>query len=65
MSERFKSGQTVLLCRNQFNRSAATGEYKIVQQLPASDAGGELQYRIKSIREPHERVVKESDLEKA
>jgi hypothetical protein len=65
MSEQFKSGQTVHLRRNQSNRSAAGGEYKIVQRLPESDASGELQYRIKSIREPHERVVKESDLQKA
>jgi hypothetical protein len=41
-------------------RSAADGEFKIVRSLP--DDGGETQYRIKSVREPHERVVKESDL---
>jgi hypothetical protein len=42
------------------HRSAAEGDYKIVRQLP--DDGGELQYRVKSVREPHERVVKESEL---
>ncbi|HVY56816.1 MAG TPA: hypothetical protein VHA77_03110 [Xanthobacteraceae bacterium] len=62
MPDQFRSGQTVRLCRGIANRSAAAGEYKIVRQLP--DVGGELQYRIKSVREPHERVVKESDLEK-
>jgi hypothetical protein len=36
---------------------------RIVSQLP--DDGGELQYRVKSVREPHERVVKESGLTKA
>jgi hypothetical protein len=64
MSERFKSGQTVHLRRSLSNRSAADGEYRVVQQLPQSDTSGELQYRIKSTREPHERVVKESDLMK-
>jgi hypothetical protein len=54
-------GQTVRLCGGLPYRSAAEGEYKIVRQLP--DSGGELQYRIKSVREPHERVVKEGDLE--
>ena len=59
---RFKSGQTVRLARGPSNRSAAVGEYKIVRQLPEGD--GETQYRIKSLREPHERVVRESELER-
>jgi hypothetical protein len=63
MSHQFRSGQTVRLCRGLPYRSAADGDYKIVRQLP--DNGGEQQYRIKSMREPHDRVVKESDLEKA
>jgi len=41
-------------------RAAADAEFKVVRPLP--DDGGETQYRIKSVREPHERVVKESDL---
>jgi hypothetical protein len=61
MTTQFRSGQTVRLSRGLLHKSAA-GEYKIVRQLP--DNGGEQQYRIKSAREPHERVVKESDLEK-
>jgi hypothetical protein len=63
MTNHFRSGQTVRLRRSFLNNSAADGEYKVTRQLP--DNGGELQYRIKSVREPHERVVKESDLEKA
>ena len=39
------------------------GDYQIVRQLP--DSAGEFHYRIKSSREAHERVVKESDLELA
>ena len=61
MSLQFRSGQTVRLCRSPY-RSAATGEYKIVRQLPSN--GDEPQYRVKSLGEPYERVVKESDLEK-
>jgi hypothetical protein len=39
------------------------GDYQIVRQL--LDSAGEFHYRIKSSREAHERVVKESDLELA
>jgi hypothetical protein len=60
MAHQFRSGQLVRLCRS-LRYGAAQGDYEIVRQLP--DEGGELQYRIKSVREPHERVVKESDLE--
>ena len=63
MARYFRTGQTVRLMRGFPRRSAAEGEYKIVCQLP--DEGGELQYRVKSAREPHERVVKESELTKA
>ena len=62
MAHQFRSGQTVRLCRSpRYGAAAAGGDYEIVRQLP--DDGGESQYRIKSMREPHERVVKESDLE--
>ncbi len=59
MNHQFRTGETVRLVRSSL-RSAADGEFKIVRSLP--DDGGETQYRIKSVREPHERVVKESDL---
>jgi hypothetical protein len=61
MSNQYRPGQTVRLVRSSL-RSAADGEFKIVRPLP--DDGGETQYRIKSLREPHDRVVKESDLQK-
>lgn len=61
MSQDFRLGQTVRLCRSS-QRSAASGEYKIVRALPQS--GGEREYRIKSALEPYERVVKESELER-
>jgi hypothetical protein len=62
MANVFHLGQTVRLLRGFPHRSAAEGDYKIVSQLP--DEGGELQYRVKSAREPHERVMKESELTK-
>jgi hypothetical protein len=61
MAHQFQSGQIVRLCGGLSYRSAATGDYTIIRLLPES--GGDLQYRIKSVREPHERVAKESDLE--
>ncbi len=61
MSHSFHAGQTVRLVRSSL-RSAADGEFKIVRPMP--DDGGETQYRIKSAREPHDRVVKESELMK-
>jgi len=62
MHDRFRPGQTVRLCPG-LQRFAAAGAYKIVRALPQSS--GEREYRVKSLNEPHERVVRESDLEKA
>jgi hypothetical protein len=41
---------------------AASGIYKITQLLPSES--DDCQYRIKSFNEPHERVVKESELKR-
>ena len=60
---RFRLGQKVQFIRGYPYRSSADGLYEIVRQLP--DSNGEFHYRIKSVEEPHERVVKESELEKA
>jgi hypothetical protein len=40
--------------------NAVAGPYRVVAQLPERD--GEFQYRIKSDREPYERIVKEDEL---
>jgi hypothetical protein len=63
MAPKFRSGQAVILNRSVSSKWAAGGEYKVVRLLPEID--GELRYRIKSVREPHERVVREDDLQKA
>jgi hypothetical protein len=59
-NHKFKVGQTVSFTSGPFGRGGATGIYKITQLLPPE--GDDFQYRIKSASEPHERVVKESQL---
>jgi len=60
----YQLGAQVRLNRGFPLRHAADGPYEVVRQLPpASD--GEHQYRIKNAGEQHERVAKESDLERA
>ena len=57
---RFKVGQSVLYTSGPYGRGAASAVYKVTQLLPPE--GDDRQYRIKSANEPHERVVKESQL---
>jgi hypothetical protein len=63
MSHVFHPGQTVRLIRGYPYRDAAGGPYQVIRQLPYGE--GDYQYRIKSMREQHERVVKERELEQA
>jgi hypothetical protein len=62
MTPQFRSGQAVRFA-NGLRYSTTTGNYQIVKRLP--EDGGEQQYIVKSVLEPHERVAKESELEKA
>jgi hypothetical protein len=57
---KFKVGQSVSFSSGPFGRGGANSTYKVIQLLPAE--GDDCQYRIKSATEPHERVVKESQL---
>jgi hypothetical protein len=58
-NHKFKIGQTVDLIPS-ISRFAANGHYQIISLRPPL---GEIpQYRIKSMHEPHERVVSENDL---
>jgi hypothetical protein len=57
---KFKIGQSVNFTSGPFGRGAASSIYKVTQLLPAE--GDDYQYRIKSASEPHERVVKESQM---
>jgi hypothetical protein len=56
---KFKIGQIV----SYLGRERTSGTYKITQLMPSE--GGAFQYRIRNRNEPHERVVKEKDLESA
>jgi hypothetical protein len=60
---RFHAGQMVRFTRGSPVRNAPDGSYQIVRQMPSG--GGENQYRVKSSREMHERVVRESELDRA
>ena len=57
---KFKIGQTVFVERFL---NLPGGAYVVTKRLPERD--GEFEYRIKSVNEPHERVVRESQLETA
>jgi hypothetical protein len=63
MTHRFRPGQSVRFCHGSPYRDAAEGSYEVIRQLPQDNA--DYQYRIKSAREEHERVVKEHELELA
>lgn len=56
---KFKVGQTVILSR-AIARNMPGGTYQITKQLPRRN--GEYEYRIKSINEQHERVMREIEL---
>jgi hypothetical protein len=58
---KYKVGETVRYTSNVTRRFGATGRFVIIKLLPPE--GAELQYRIKSATEPHERVAKESQLD--
>jgi hypothetical protein len=58
---KFNIGQTVFLERYlERPLGASGGAYVITKRLPERD--GEFEYRIKSVNEPHERAVRESQL---
>jgi len=57
---KFRTGQRVTFAANSASRRAASAGYVVTRQLP--ERGGEFEYRIKSISEPHERVARESEL---
>ena len=59
---KFKIGQTVHYTSGPYGRGSTTGTYQITALLPPE--GDDRQYRIKSANEPHERVVRESQLDR-
>jgi hypothetical protein len=61
-NHKFHIGETVQLLP-PISRHASGGVYVVTKKLPES--AGEYEYRVKSINEPHERLVRESELEKS
>ena len=61
LDHKFNVGQTVFLA-SSLNLNIPGGAYVVTKKLPEHD--GEFEYRIKSVNEPHERVVRESQLRK-
>ena len=59
---KFKVGQSVSFTSGPFGRGGTNGIYKVTQLLPPE--GDDHQYRVKNPDEPHERVVKESQLDR-
>jgi hypothetical protein len=60
---KFKVGQAVHYTGGPFGSANPNNIYKVTQLLPPE--GGDFQYRIKSAAEQHERVAKESQLDRA
>jgi hypothetical protein len=60
-AHKFQVGEIVHLSP-AIARNLPGGSYAIVKQLPQS--AGEFGYRVKNTNEPHERVVRESELRK-
>lgn len=58
---KYKRGDIVIIVGTSGNR--ARGAYEITQLLPLEAA--EPSYRIKSVNEPHERVVREHEIQRS
>jgi len=58
-THKFHVGQLVQLIPS-ISRNVSGGSHAITKKLP--ERGGEFEYRIKSMKEPHERVARESEL---
>jgi hypothetical protein len=58
-NHRFQVGQIIFLERSR-NLNIPGGEYVITKKLPERTGGFE--YRVKSNKEPHQRVVREDQL---
>ena len=60
-THKFKLGQTLSYSPSGLGAETRTGSYRVVSLMPANLAG-EHQYRVKSLFDVHERVVRESQL---
>ena len=58
-THKFKIGETVFI-KPARGQNLPGGTYVVIQRLPEHD--GELEYRVRNRAEPHERVMRESQL---
>jgi hypothetical protein len=58
-THKFKIGETVFI-KPAPTQNLPGGSYVVIQRLPEHDA--ELEYRVRNRVEPHERVMRESEL---
>jgi predicted transposase YdaD len=63
VDHRFAIGSIVRLRRTIPLRNAVPGLYEVLAKLPQQQ--GEFQYRVKSEREPYQRIMKEGEVERA
>jgi hypothetical protein len=56
-THKFHIGQTVFVSPSV---NIPGGAYVVTKRLP--ERNGEFEYRVKSVNEPHERVVRESEM---
>jgi hypothetical protein len=63
VAHKFRIGDNVHFIAGLLGRESAGGVYQVVRLLPSD--GDEQQYRVKSPTEPHERVAKQSQIERA
>src|SRR5205085_12319709 len=63
LAHKLRIGDNVHIIAGLLGRGEGHGGYQLVCVLPTQ--GDEQQYRIKSASEPHERVAKQSQLERA
>ena len=61
LDHKFNVGQTVFLTPS-LGLNIPGGGYTVTKKLPERD--GEFEYRVRNINEPHQRVVRESQLRK-
>lgn len=61
-NHKFKVGQSVNYNSGPFGALRGSGIYTVTQLLPPE--ANDYQYKIKSAAEPHERVAKESQLDR-
>jgi hypothetical protein len=59
-NHKYEVGQVVNFTPGKLNLETSPGRYEVVRHLPPD--GSENQYRVRSVEDSHERVVRESQL---